>query len=145
VLILKNDVLKIIKMKKLILIFFIILTNVSLNVMAHTEAPKPPCYLPDKPISIIEPRTDKKLHNVITMPSVGVMKIEACIAKEININEIFINYEKPKNGSYKIKDGHFTLLIFMHIIKKENEKINISVIEKNGTFHNFDLFIKIKK
>ena len=48
------------------------------------------------------------------------VKIEACIAKEININEIFINYEKPKNGSYIIKDGHFTLLIFMRIIKKEN-------------------------
>ena len=144
-LILKNDVLKIIKMKKLILIFSIILTNVSLNAMAHTEAPKPPCYLPDKPISIIEPRTDKKLHNVITMPPVDVMIIEACIAKEININEIIINYEKLKNGSYKMKDRNFTLLMFLHRIKKENEIINISVIEKNGTFHSFDLFIKIQK
>ena len=131
-------------MKKLILIFSIILTNVSLNVMAHYEATKPPCYLPDKPISIIEPRTDFNRHNEITMPSVGLIAITACIAKEININEIFINYEKQEKGFYKMKDD-FALIMFIHFIKKENEKINISVIEKNGTFHNFDLFIKINK
>ena len=78
------------------------------------------------------------------MPSVGVIAITACIAKEININENFINYEKQEKGFYKMKDD-FALIMFIHFIKKENEKINISVIEKNGTFHNFDLFIKINK